>query len=102
MPLLLPNLSSMRLRLISARRALALAERCLKPDARNCLPSAATTGTRMDSVKGQCMSCRLAPHRRQKFNSNSRRAPSSAFSARSPHEEPETLQAWRGGGGILT
>ena len=68
MPLLLPNLSSMTLRFISARRALALAERCLKPDARNCLPSAATTGARMDSVMGQCMSCvrsgRLAPHRR--------------------------------------
>ena len=50
MPLLLPHLSSMRLCFMSARRALALAERCLKPDARNSLPSAATTGARMDRV----------------------------------------------------
>ena len=55
------------------RAAVEAAERCLKPDVRNCTPSALKTGTRRSSVMGQWTSFDdfLAPHFSRNWRLNS-------------------------------
>ena len=92
-PLERPWVVSKRFCVFALRAAAALAERCLKPDPRNCAPSGATVGARMDNVMGQWTSfdVALAPHCSRKLRSNS-----GTPTIRSPHEEPRTTVAWPG------